>query len=581
MRGSPLLLAWGVALLCVVGVRGDSNGNMTYMFEWDCAHSSYPGFDGTCNMITWRSARVSRQLLRDGIPVFGSPEILSFSQVNDLVNDVLNNPEMYNMYLPFGASPESSCAYDRKRVACGYFFRRCRHGDYDMTAHDMCRSVCNEDRESCFAGENTTFSRIPLCDNVFEPPYPWDCADNDVIRENAECHEEQPQSDCVLVPHEGYFLLDIEYGPFEDIPAIFLVFTIVWSCIIIGWTLYLILLWTKDRYNVVQRMIIIVPCTEFLFALVNYFFWDTCVDWGECSYWLNVARANCKLIAETVVFFALLLLGKGWATSRVSLSQFELRRTVLLVCLFYLADSLLMVLQEYVRWFYWVLISLLYLFMVWYISGSMKRTIRTYASALVQIDRDSENFRVIMTKFRFTLNLRLVIFVYAVCVIITHGCRHSLRNVPWWPQIIAQQILQLSLVTVLLFLLRYRNENDLFSLIGTGDVFDADDFKRLPPILVANVDSGSTSLGNRDEKSEGDMLTTSPLVSNRKRSIKKRWLGRGRSSSEANYAQRRLAPVLVVRNPSGKRDAACIGVSARFVGRYEKSIKGAGEGEEN
>ena len=78
----------------------------------------------------------------------------------------------------------------------------------------MCRSVCQDYRNSCFengtAGSTTVVS---LCDNVFDDSDTdeWSCDDNEVIEEASTCKQENDEAECVLVPKNGYFLLDIEY----------------------------------------------------------------------------------------------------------------------------------------------------------------------------------------------------------------------------------------------------------------------------------------------------------------------------------------------------------------------------------
>ena len=531
-------------------------------------------------MVNWRSAKVRRRIFGNRVnsPI-GEWEEVDFSALDAFVEHVYESGDA-DYFLP--QTVGSSCGYDRLRALCGYFFRRCRHGRESMTPHDMCISVCQEYRSDCLVGDNADTIEAPVCDNVFAPTaYAWDCANNDVLEEDLNCAAEQPTNECVLVPHEGYYLLDIEYGPYDTIPEITLTFVVAWFFAATMWIVYSLYLSARDENgtngNALTRVILVLPLFMGIYLSVAYFFWATCEKWGECNYWLSVGMTNCKLIWEVTLFLVLMLCGKGWFIYRHHLSQFELRRMVLLVCLFYLADSLLMVLQEYVRWFYWCLLTFLYAFVLFYVLSNMRKIVDHYSNTLLQVDIGSDTSRIFLTKLGFFLNFRVLVIAYVVAFIVIQGLQHSIRNAPLWPLILTQYVLDFLLFLSIMYLLRTPNSTDLFSTIGDGDIFGEDNFERLAPMVVADIGLKRSAemrtlsterrdrLRNSSEKAANSTAAISPVRSNRKRSFS--LLGAQR---DENRSRGVVAPVVIIRNPGGKFDL-CLGVKVASVEKFKNS----------
>ena len=554
--------------------------NVTFQFTWSCENSKYTKVMHTCDMVNWRSAQVSRRMLApNGSPVFNWEEI-DFGLLDAFVDHIYESGSE-DFFLP--QTDGAPCGYDRLRALCGYFFRRCRYGNDAMVPSDMCVSVCQDYRSDCLVGANANTIEAPICDNVFPPTaYSWDCSNNGILEENSNCASIQPANECVLVPHEGYFLLDIEYGPYDTLPEITLTFIVAWMIASTLWILYSLHLsfHNEESCNSLTRSVLILPLFMCSYLIVSYFFWATCDHWGECSYWLSVGQANCKLIWEATLFLVLLLCGKGWFIHRHGLSQFELRRMVLLVCLFYLADSLLMVLQEYVRWFYWCLLTFLYTFVLFYILGNTRKILDRYSKTLLQVDMDSDAYRIFMAKLRYFLNFRIVVVVYVVVFIVVQGLQHSVRNSPLWPLIVAQYVADLLLFLAIMYLIRAPNPSDLFSTIGTDDVFGGDNFDGLAPMVVANMNEKRAMLaptrpigrGNHSRgTSEAGMQTkasVSPALTMRKRTLS--WLSPQTRDKRKSETYRVVAPVVVVRNPGGEFDLA-IGVKVEYVSKFKDS----------
>jgi hypothetical protein len=96
-------------------------------------------------------------------------------------------------------------------------------------------------------------------------------------------------------------------------------------------------------------------------------FWVTCAQWLMCSFWLAVSLVNwfvlctrsrirahrcisdtctlSQLIYETVAFAVFSMIAKGWCITRNAIPGGEWRRTILVLCAFYMGDSIILVLK--------------------------------------------------------------------------------------------------------------------------------------------------------------------------------------------------------------------------------------------
>ena len=506
-------------------------------------------------------------------------EDLSSGNLESIVSQIISDTDF--RYLDW-ETPEfdgGNCLKNRKRVGCGYFFRRCRYGKPEMIPQNMCRSVCQDYRNSCFENETLASSTVvSLCDNVFDDSDTdeWSCDDNEVIEEASTCKQENDEAECVLVPKNGYFLLDIEYGPYEPFRGIYLVFLILWIVLFLASTVMFVVVFKEindemfSLGNSMIRMVLIVTIIKAGYVGITYSFWTTCLDWGTCSYWLNVGRTNLKLVFETFLFLVLILIGKGWHISRDRISQFELRRTVLIVCLFYLGDSLLMVLQLYVGWFYWVLLCLVFLSILTYILKSVKRLANGYGELLVNVEINSPIFDALIAKFRFFLRYRVLCVLFVVMFIISSGLMTQLHNTPLWPQYLALETF--TFMFILLLFLTFVSDVSLFNNIGDSTMFDQDGNVRMAPVLTADVKSlnGSDESGGSSDSFRSE---DSPLK-NMSSSI----MRRGSSTSSLTLSpfkrgkkkrkKQKLASVLVVVHPGDSEIS--VGVESRYTDTFSK-----------
>jgi len=562
----------------LVLMMSEASNQTVYRYSWSCEDSAYTGLMSMCDMVNWRSARVTRRKhnVVTGQPVDGVEE-LSYGNLESIVSAIISdsNYEYLDWEPKFDGG---SCAKNRKRVACGYFFRRCRYEKPEMIAQNMCRSVCQDYRNTCF--ENNTAASdaiIPLCDNVFDDSDTdqWDCDDNMIIEEESTCKQENDEAECVLIPRDGYFLLDIEYGPYEPFHDIYLAFLVLWTLLFVsGIVMFFVVineindeLFPLTLGNSMIRMVIIVTVVKAGYVGITYSFWTTCLDWGECSYWLNVGRSNLKLVFETFLFLVLILIGKGWHISRDTISQFELRRTVLIVCLFYLGDSLLMVLQLYVGWFFWILLCCVFLSLLTYILRSVKTLVNGYGDLLTNIEVESPVFDSVFAKFRFFLRYRVLCALFVLMFIVSSGMMTTLKNVPLWPQYLALETLTFTFV--LLLLLTFVSDASLFNGVGNDVMFDSNGNARMAPVLTADVkaliggdssssSSSSTEEGSTSSKQQLKNRTSSTTILSPIR-VKK---------SKKNKKGESLASVVVVVHPGDV--GFSMGVESRFTSVFSK-----------
>merc|ERR1712146_727172 len=122
--------------------------------------------------------------------------------------------------------------------------------------------------------------------------------------------------------------------------------------------------------------------------------------------------------------------------------------------------------------------------MLFYIVGAARKTLRMYGQALTQLSPETELFRQIMVKFRFFLKYRLLVVAYYFCRTILLALRHSLRNVPLWPQLLVSEIVDVVFCLLLFTLLMPRRSPTIYSNANMNDVLEREDFVRFAPILV-------------------------------------------------------------------------------------------------
>jgi len=512
------VLALGVLIISVVVNNAKSdNFNQTadsiWHYEWSCKDSKYARYQKYCDMVNWRSAQVRRwRIQTDSNNItYITNEDLNFETIDSFASQAQSHGDL----LPEDDGSSGGCWADKLRMSCGYFFRRCRAGRPAMIPQDLCESVCEDYSKSCM-GSKSAWDRSPLCKNVFTPDSEsWQCNNNTVLMETDQCQERPRDADCVRVPEEGFFLLDIEYGPYGPIPYIYAFSLFAWSM------LGLVQLWRVYRDNATRqaeqpavepnnllRTLLAIPASKGVYVAVSLAFWVTCEQWGECSYWLNVGRINCKLVYETVVFLCFLLLSKGWYITRRSLTQQDLRRSVLIVCLFYLGDSLLTVLSSFMNWFYWALTSVIYLFVLIAMLMQISGVLSDLSSMLLQLEIESDLFRRVLTKFQFVLRYRLLMTFFVLSVILSRGLFNSLQNVPLWPQYLALESMEVVVITTL-FIMLGDSDGHLFGEVG--DLLDAlGTSLQLAPVMTADMDLGVTTGKALDSKKERVVIVQNP-----------------------------------------------------------------------
>jgi hypothetical protein len=406
-----------------------------------------------------------------------------------------------------------------------------------------------------------------------------------VIEEPSTCQDENNEAECVLTPKSGYFLLDIEYGPYEPFHDIYLAFLVLWIALFLSGIVMFFVVFKEindemfSLGNSMIRMVLIATIIKAGYVGITYSFWTTCLDWGQCSYWLNVGRTNLKLVFETFLFLVLILIGKGWHISRETISQFELRRTVLIVCLFYLGDSLLMVLQLYVGWFYWILLCAVFLSMLTYILKSVKKLSNGYGELLVNVEINSPVFNALIAKFRFFLRYRVLCVLFVLMFIFSSGMMSSLKNVSLWPQYLALETM--TFMFVLLLFLTFVSDVSLFDNVGDSTMFDGDGNVRMAPVLTADVksvkriDASDSSSGVSSTGSDGSLKNMTSLIRSGSSSTSSSLTLSPFSSKHGKKKKRKLASVLVVVHPGDSEIS--VGVESRFTNTFSKRTNAVDE----
>ena len=221
-----------------------------------------------------------------------------------------------------------SCYEAVKRISCVATFAVCP--DYEEASSSYlppCRLQCTQIEAICDAKGGV---QIPSGIDIDSSTYYF-------------CNH-LPEMNCALNLPQGYFAITPRQGDYEYIGMIYIILFVFWFGFAIYWN-FAVYVQYQENCALICRLVSIVPVIKTVVMIIGIAFWVTCHKWQMCSFWLQVALVNTHLIYETAIMVSLLLCAHGWSITRFELDGHEWRGVVVMMTMFYIVNSVILVIQ--------------------------------------------------------------------------------------------------------------------------------------------------------------------------------------------------------------------------------------------
>lgn len=298
-----------------------------------------------CDIATWTSA-----LVYDRVPgnfsYFAPSSPLTVSQQNDYAASIfatLSQPAKKETL-------RSNCVDALKTLSCVTAFPECKSAGVSLSSMSYfppCRLQCEQVNARCAASSQTGF---PSAAGL-----------------KLACHS-YPTKDCFLYVPPGFFVLPPSQGPFDALPALYGTVLAIWIVLTVVWN-FLAFVRYKDSCVVLCRAIAGIPIIKCIVLVFGTAFWTTCASQKMCSFWMSVSLVNTHLVFETGEIVLFLLIAKGWTITRETFQPSEWRAVIFAMALFYMCNSIILVLEANVlsAQEFWICTASLYGLMYLYI----------------------------------------------------------------------------------------------------------------------------------------------------------------------------------------------------------------------
>ena len=207
-------------------------------------------------------------------------------------------------------------------------------------------------------------------------------------------------------------------------PGLYIAVFILWTIMASVWY-YLVNYLYRNRCLMICHGILIVPIMKAIVTLFGLVFWVTCLTWLECSYWLGVTLLNTHLIFETTQYTLFLVIGKGFSVTRSYLEPSEWRGIVAQTSIFYIMNSIILVLQTsvFTNTSYLIAVTILYSFVYMNI---LKATIETLLKLQKQtlpltLEMPHNIVKPLIHKYRMYIYFLILVLITIVIEIIAHS----------------------------------------------------------------------------------------------------------------------------------------------------------------
>ena len=318
-----------------------------------------------------------------------------------------------------------SCATAAKAFSCALHFPYCPYALAGVSHIPACQTTCLEVQTQC-----------GLKDSL-------DCSTTAGWRANGD--------HCFQMPNSGAFLLDSEQGPYYNLPGWYVSIAFIWTVLMCVWLYLNFRTHTRcSRCHAcinpraataaaaatvaaaaaaaaantppppppapsatrLHRFMVAVPLIKVIIVWFAAAFWIGCESNGLCSFWIGVLWVNMQLIYETSYILVFVLISKGWCITTQYMTREQWRSVLMSVCIFYMAESMLLVFKSYLKWSYWMFTAVLYFS---FIASIYQSTASNVAVLQRQLDlADGERLNVLAQLLLRKLML-LRLFQYLLC----------------------------------------------------------------------------------------------------------------------------------------------------------------------
>lgn len=246
------------------------------------------------------------------------------------------------------------------------------------------------------------------------------------IQINAQCDfnidcDAYPAEDCMITVPAGYFVLDPAQGPYGPIPAMYYVVLTLWVLMSVYW-IYATYYWHKNKCAMLCRVVAFIPIMKTVVLAFGAAFWTTCDNLAMCSFWMGVTLINTHLVFETGSIIVFILVAKGYSITRDNLNPNEWRLIIIGMAAFYMASSIILVLEASVLTTsdFWIACAVIY--------GLVY--LQIFSSVQVEISKIQDHCRCVCARvcrmYMYTcVCLYIYIYVHTYVCLYTCCCRYA------------------------------------------------------------------------------------------------------------------------------------------------------------
>ena len=356
-----------------------------------CESSGVPDVTSQCRgLVFYPAGRVMSNATQDMIPSDWSFNLLEWDKqelsATALVDSIMSSTVSDSVNL-------DTCRQAAKTFACAVHFPYCPYANGGVSHIPLCKDECLALKKQCQLDAAV------------------DCSAAAGFR-----HDQ-----CFKIPDQGNFLLSTNVGPYIELPFWYSLIACVWAVLFCGWVWALVRKgWsTGTRF---QRVMSIVPLLKLSIVGAAASFWVGCEHDGLCSFWLGVFWVNMQLIYETSFILIFLLLSKGWCVTNEHLTRLEWRSVLMSVCIFYMAESMLLVFKSYMAWSYWLFTAMLYASFIVSVFRSVSDHVKVLRRQLDHADQERLNVlaQLIMRKLFLLRIFQYTLIGYSFFELVTH-----------------------------------------------------------------------------------------------------------------------------------------------------------------
>lgn len=466
-----------------------------------------------CEIATWTSALLYNNQ-NGNLSYFDPGFPLTVSQQNNYATALYST-------LTGGKDVSSDCGLAVKRLACVTSFPKCQSVGISLSSISYfppCRLQCEQASVRC-------------------PSLKLSC-------------EQYATQDCFLYTPAGFFVLPPHQGPYAPLPVLYTVVLVAWLVITALWNYWAFVV-EKDSCVLLCRAIAGIPVIKCIALIFAVSFWSTCTAWSMCSFWMSVALVNTHLVFETGEIVLFLLIAKGWSITRENFDANEWRSVVLAMSLFYMCNSIIIVLESSVLspQEFWICTAALYGLMYVYI---LKSTVKELLGIADQVSFLGPHLAQDLTsplkqKYHMYICFLFLVLVSILMEVYTHAL--VVDNGKLWFILVSYEVSNLLILGTIGWIFRPRQFSPFFFMVPARLAENGSQRVPMldisPPVIGTKRDGFYYSSGSGDvDDDEAAVIELAPLIP----------LASGAASTAIGGAESHLMVVInePVHSPSSK-----------------------------